>query len=379
MKVSDLIKIAIEHEASDLHLKVGNFPILRIFGELRPLTNFPRLTSRMTEEMAGQITTEKQKESLLKNLDIDLGCSLEGYGRFRGSIFHQRGSLAIVLRIIPLEILTIRDLLLPETLEELSTVKRGLILVTGSAGSGKSTTLAALINHININRRAHIITIEDPIEYLHMDRSSIINQREVGIDVLDFSTGLRASLREDPDVIMVGEMRDRDTIETALLAAETGHLVFSTVHTLDAPETINRVVAAMPPFLQRQVRIQMSSILKAIISMRLIPKKDGEGRVPAVELLINTPFIADCVKDKDKLGYIREAIEKGSSQYGMQTFDQSILKLYHSGLISFEQGLAYSSSPDNFKLRAMGVRSTLDVGLKNIENEHDKGNGEDLE
>jgi len=247
--------------------------------------------------------------------------------------------------------------------------QRGLVLVTGTTGTGKTTTLAAMIDHINTHRRENIITIEDPIEYLHRDKKSSISQREVGVDVTNFARGLRASLREDPDVILVGEMRDLDTIETGLLAAETGHLVLSTVHTLDAPETINRIISVFPPHHQRQIRFQLSSILKAVISMRLIPTKDGQGRVPAVEIMINTPYIKECINDREKTILIRDAIQAGVSQYGMQTFDQSIYNLYQQGLISYEQGMRYSSSPDNFKLRVMGIRSTLDVALEDMEKE----------
>lgn len=369
MKIADLIKIAIENDASDLHLKEGNFPTIRVHGALRPLTRFPRLTDEATRALVDQITNDYQKDVLQKELDMDLSCSLEGFGRFRGSIYNQRGSLAIALRIIPLEIKAIKQLLLPEILESLSLSKRGLILVTGATGSGKSTTLSAMISHINRNSSAHIITIEDPIEYLHRDHKCMISQREVGLDVKSFARGLRAALREDPDVILVGEMRDRQTIETAILAAETGHLVLSTLHTVDAPETLNRIIAVFPPHHQKQLRLQLASIIKAVISMRLIPKKDGDGRVPAVEVMINTPYINECIQDRERTLLIKEAIEKGASQYGMQTFDQSILKLFKAGLISFEQGLAYSSSPDDFKLRAMGVRTSIDVALEDMEKE----------
>jgi twitching motility protein PilT len=367
MDIDELLKIAIEADASDLHLKAGNYPLIRVHGKLKPLTSISRLTVRDTLEMADQITNEYQKEMLKKDLDLDLAYSLPGFGRFRGSIYHQRGSIAIVLRIIPLEVKTIRELHLPSILEKISMEQRGLVLVTGTTGSGKTTTLAAMIDHINSHRTENIITIEDPIEYLHRDKKSTISQREVGVDVLNFERGLRASLREDPDVILVGEMRDRETIETALLAAETGHLVLSTLHTLDAPETINRIVSVFAPHHQRQIRLQLASILKAVISMRLIPTKDGKGRVPAVEVMVNTPYIADCIQDREKTSLIRDAIAQGVSQYGMQTFDQSVYQLYKEGYISYEQGLRYSSSPDNFKLRVMGVRSTLDVALEDME------------
>jgi twitching motility protein PilT len=367
MNIDDLLKVAIEMDASDVHLKVGNYPQFRIHGTLVPLRQLPRSTSKDLEEMAKQMMNEYQVKKLKDDLDLDLAYSLPGFGRFRGSIFYQRGSLAIALRLIPFEVKTIRELLLPEALEKIANYERGLILVTGTTGSGKTTSLAAMIDFINTNRRQHIITIEDPIEYLHKDKKSTICQREVGSDVRGFSRGLRAALREDPDCILVGEMRDLDTIETAMLAAETGHLVLSTLHTLDAPETINRIISVFPPHQQRQIRIQLASILVAVISMRLIPRKDGQGRVPAVEVMITTPYIQECVLDREKTFLIRDAIAQGVSQYGMQTFDQSIYQLYTQGYISFEQGLRYSSSPDNFQLRVQGIQSTLDLALEEME------------
>jgi twitching motility protein PilT len=372
MVIDEFLKIAIERDASDLHLKAGNHPMVRVHGTLTPLTGFARLTTQDTQELAGQMMTDLQKKRLEEDLDLDLAYSLQGFGRFRGSIFHQRGSLAIALRIIPLEIKTIRQLLLPEVLEKVAFYQRGLVLVTGTTGSGKTTSLAAMLDYINTYRRENIITIEDPIEYLHKDKKSSISQREVGMDVTSFSRGLRGCLREDPDVILVGEMRDLDTIETALLAAETGHLVFSTLHTLDAPESINRIISVFAPHHQRQVRLQLASILKAIISMRLIPRMDGQGRVPAVEAMISTPYIAECIAERDKTMLIRDAVASGVSQYGMQTFDQSIYQLYRDGYISFEQGMKYSSNPDNFKLRVMGIQSTLDIALEEMEKQMSK-------
>jgi twitching motility protein PilT len=369
MDIDDFLKVAIESDASDLHIKAGNYPIIRVHGKLQPLTQFPRLSPNNTFELANQVLNEHQKESLNSDLDIDLAYSLPGFGRFRGSVYHQRGSLALVMRIIPLEVKTIRELLLPEVIEKIALEPRGLVMVTGTTGSGKTTTLAAMIDHINVHRKENIITVEDPIEYLHRDKKSTISQREVGVDVMNFSRGLRASLREDPDVILVGEMRDRETIETALLASETGHLVMSTLHTLDAPETINRIVSVFAPHHQRQIRLQLASIIKACISMRLIPRKDGQGRVPACEVMINTPYMQECINDREKTLLIRDAIAAGVSQYGMQTFDQSIYRLYKDGYISYEQGLRFSSSPDNFKLRVMGIRSTLDVALEDMESE----------
>ena len=341
--------------------------MIRVHGTLTPLTGYPRLTAADCEELANQMMTEFQRKRLTEDLDIDLAYSLPGFGRFRGSIYHQRGSLAIALRIIPLEVKSIRQLLLPEVLEKIAFYQRGLVLVTGTTGSGKTTSLAAMVDYINTFRRENIITVEDPIEYLHKDKKSTISQREVGMDVTSFARGLRGCLREDPDVILVGEMRDLDTIDTALLAAETGHLVLSTLHTLDAPESINRIISVFAPHHQRQVRLQLASILKAIISMRLIPRMDGQGRVPAVEVMVATPYIQECIGEKDKTGLIRDAIAAGVSQYGMQTFDQSIYQLYRDGYISFEQGMKYSSNPDNFKLRIMGIQSTLDIATEEME------------
>jgi len=372
MKIDELLKIAIESESSDLHLKPGNHPILRINGLLKPLTAFPRLTQANTQALADQIMTPSQKNILEEDLDLDLAYSFPGFGRFRGNIFCQRGSIAIALRIIPLEPKSIKELLLPESLEMIALEQRGLVLATGTTGSGKTTTLAAIIDYINTHRTENIITIEDPIEYLHRDKKSTISQREVGVDVKSFARGLRAALREDPDVILVGEMRDRDTIETALVAAETGHLVLSTIHTLDAPETVNRTVSVFPPHSQKQVRFQLASILKAIISMRLIPRIGGKGRVPAVEVMINTPFIQECIMNREKTHLIREAIEAGVSQYGMQSFDQSIYQLYKDKHISFEQGLRYSSSPNNFKLRVAGIQSSSDMALEEMESKMSK-------
>ncbi len=367
MKIDDFLKIAIESDASDLHLKPGNHPILRINGVLKPLTSFPRLNAEHTKLLAEQIMTGSQKSLLEEDLDLDLAYSFAGFGRFRGNIFHQRGSLGIALRIIPLEPMSIKELRLPEVLEMISLEQRGLVLCTGTTGSGKTTTLASMIDFINTQRTENIITIEDPIEYLHRDKKSTVCQREVGVDVKNFSRGLRAALREDPDVILVGEMRDKDTIETAIVAAETGHLVMSTLHTLDAVETINRIVSVFPPHSQKQVRFQLSSILKAVISMRLIPEKGGKGRVPAVEIMINTPYIQECIIKKEKTALIRDAIEAGVSQYGMQTFDQSIYYLYKNDLISFEQGLRYSSNPNDFKLRVAGIQSSADVSREEME------------
>jgi twitching motility protein PilT len=293
--------------------------------------------------------------------EVDLAYSIAGLGRFRCNIFQQRGTIGLVLRIIPMRIRTIDELGLPPVLKHIAAEERGLVLVTGTTGSGKSTTLAAMIDHINSTRAAHIMTVEDPIEYLHRDHHSIVNQREVAVDTQSFSQALRSALRQDPDVILVGEMRDHETVETALLAAETGHLVFSTLHTLDATETINRIIAVFPPHQQRQVRIQLASVLKAAISQRLMPRADAPGRVAAVEVMVSTAFIRDCIVDKDKTPMIHGAIAAGTSQYGMQTFDQSIFGLYQQGLVTLEEALRWASNVDEFKLKVQGIATTADL------------------
>ncbi len=367
MHINDLLKIAIEMDASDVHIKVGNHPQFRVHGILVPLTQLPKLGPNDTEEIARQVMTEAQAKRLEEDFDLDLAYSLPGFGRFRGSIFRQRGSLAVALRIIPFEVKAFAELFLPPVIEKIAAIERGLVLVTGSTGSGKTTTLASIIDFINKSRREHIITIEDPIEYLHRDNKSVICQREVGWDVRSFARGLRGALREDPDIILVGEMRDLETIETAILAAETGHLVLSTLHTVDAPETINRIVSVFPPHQQRQIRLQLASILQAVISQRLIPRKDGRGRVPAVEIMLATAYVRECIQEREKTFLIRDAIAAGVSQYGMQTFDQSVYLLYDKGFISFEQGLRYSTSPDNFRLRVQGIQSTQDIAMEEME------------
>lgn len=367
MNINDLLRIAIEREASDLHLKVGNHPIIRVHGELIPLVELKRLVPEDTIAMAYSIMNNQQKEKFKRQMEIDMAYSVPGLGRFRCNIFYQRGAIGLVLRIIPSKIRTIRELLLPPVLEEICMEKRGLVLVTGTTGSGKTTTLAAMIDYINTHRVEHIITIEDPIEYLHRDKKSIVNQREVGVDTESFATALRSALREDPDVILVGEMRDYETIETAIVAAETGHLVLSTLHTLDAPETINRIISVFPPYHHKQVRIQLASVLKAVISMRLLPRADGNGRVPAVEVMITTPFIRDCIINKEKTHLIREAIKQGVSQYGMQTFDQSLFKLYEAKLITLEEALKWASNPDELKLRIMGIQSAKEMTIEEME------------
>lgn len=367
MHINDLLKIAVDRGASDLHLKVGSHPVIRVDGHLSPLLDQKRLMQEDTVAMAFSMMSARQKEKFKNNLEIDFAYSVPGLGRFRCNIFQQRGTIALVLRVIPVKIRTVRELLLPPILEKICMEQRGLILCTGTTGSGKSTTLAAMIDHINTNRVEHIITIEDPIEFLHRDKRSIVNQREVEVDTKSFAQALRSALRQDPDIILVGEMRDYETVETALTAAETGHLVMSTLHTLDATETVNRIIAIFPPHQQKQIRLQLAAVLKAVISMRLLPRADGMGRVPAVEVLISTPYIRDCVENKEKTKLIKDAIAQGTSQYGMQTFDQSLYMLYKSGLITLEEALRRASNPDEFKLKIQGVQSTADLAKEQME------------
>jgi twitching motility protein PilT len=363
MDIIELLKKATDMNASDLHIKVGSPPVLRIDGELTPLTSESRFSPEDVVKVVYSVLTNEQKEIFKREKDIDFAYSVPRVGRFRCNVFIQRGSLGIVFRVIPMRIPTIEELHLPDIIKKISMEQRGLILVTGTTGSGKTTTLASMIDLINTNRTAHILTIEDPIEYTHRDKRSIVNQREIGSDADSFSKSLRQALRQDPDVILVGEMRDFETIQTALVAAETGHLVLSTLHTTDASETVNRIIAVFPPYQHKQVRMQLASVLKAIISMRLIPKADGNGRVPAVEVLIATVMIKDCILDPDKTKMIPDVIAQGTLHYGMQTFDQSLFHLFKSGLITYEEALRMATNPDDFALRAKGVQAASNLTL----------------
>jgi twitching motility protein PilT len=367
MHINDLLKIAVERKASDLHLKVGAFPIIRVDGTLIPLADMRRLMQEDTIAMAFSIMSARQKEKFKNNFEIDIAYNVPNLGRFRCNIFQQRGTVGLVLRVIPAKILSIKELLLPPVLEKICQEQRGLVLCTGTTGSGKSTTLAAMIDHINSTRNEHVMTVEDPIEFLHRDKKSIVNQREVDVDTKGFSLALRSALRQDPDVILVGEMRDYETIETALTAAETGHLVFSTLHTLDATETINRIIAVFPPHQQKQIRLQLGAVLKAVISLRLMPRADGLGRVPAAEILIRTNYVRECIENKEKTKSIKDAIQQGTSQYGMQTFDQSLYSLYKSGLITLEEALKRATNPNEFKLKIQGIQSTADMAREEMD------------
>ena len=361
MHVNDLLKLAVERGASDLHLKVGSFPMMRVGGLLMPVSEDKKLDHEDVVAMSTSIMSTQQREKFKDSQEVDLAYSVPGLGRFRCNVFQQRGTVGIVLRVIPMKIRTINELGLPRVLKSIAEEERGLVLVTGTTGSGKSTTLAAMIDHINNTRSAHVMTVEDPIEFLHRDNMSMVNQREVAVDTRSFAQALRSALRQDPDVILVGEMRDFETIETALLAAETGHLVFSTLHTLDATETINRIIAVFPPHQQKQIRLQLASVLKAVVSQRLMPKADGQGRAPAVEVMVSTAYIRDGIVDKEKTHLIHGAIAAGTSQYGMQTFDQSIFGLFKQGLVSYEEALRWASNVDEFKLKVQGISTTSEM------------------
>ncbi|MGQ9653552.1 MAG: type IV pilus twitching motility protein PilT [Thermodesulfobacteriota bacterium] len=358
LEIKKILALALEKKASDVHLKVGLPPILRIHGKLVPIKGEKRLMPEDTKELAYSIMNERQKERFRQTLEVDLAYGISGLGRFRVNIFSQRDSMGLVLRTISVDPPTIRELNLPPILEKIAMEPRGLVLVTGTTGSGKSTTLAAMVNHINNNRNCHIITIEDPIEFLHRDKKAIINQREVGQDTGSFASALRVALRQDPDVILVGEMRDLETIEIAILAAETGHLVFSTLHTLDAQETINRIVAVFPFQQQKQIRLQLSSIIKGIISQRLVSRADGLGRVPAVEVMLSTARIRECIAEEVKTREIHDAIAQGQASYGMQTFDQSLMNMFRRGIISYDEAVANASNPDDFALKVSGISGT---------------------
>src|SRR5437773_7760839 len=327
MHVNDLLKIAVDSGASDLHLKAGSYPMMRLRGTLTPATEEKRLDHDDMVSIAAAVLPTGHREKFKENREVDLAYSVAGLGRFRCNTFQQRGTIGMIFRVIPMKVATIDELALPAVLKQIAAEERGLVLVTGTTGSGKSTTLAAMIDEINSTRTAHIMTVEDPIEYLHRDIRSIVKQREIGVDTDSFSHALRSALRQDPDVILVGEMRDFETIETALLAAETGHMVFSTLHTLDAVETINRIIAVFPPPEQKQIRLQLAAVLRAVVSQRLVRRCEGEGRVPAVEVMINTAYIRECILVPEKTRAVRDAISAGTSQYGMQTFDQSLWEI----------------------------------------------------
>ena len=364
MELNEILKVAVKGGASDIHLKSGLPPMFRVDGALVPLKNGERMMPDELTNIAASIMSPVQKTRFEESREADLAYGVAGLGRFR---------------VIPFGVKTAEQLHLPPVIQKIARENRGLILVTGTTGSGKSTTLAAMIEQINSERTSHIMTIEDPIEFLIRDRRSIVNQREIGVDTHSFSNALRAALRQDPDVILVGEMRDFETIEIALTAAETGHLVMSTLHTLDATETINRIISVFPPYQQKQVRLQLATILKAVVSQRLVPRADGNGRVPALEVLVSTAFVRECIGDKDRTKEIPEVISKGYTSYGMQTFDQSLMQLVKDELVTYDEALKHVTNPDDFALRFRGIASTSDSQWSEFDGHDEKPEADEIE
>jgi twitching motility protein PilT len=355
MTFDKLILEASARGASDIHLRADHVPLVRIDGLLERWTHVAPISAAALEAVATRVLSPLHQQRLQTKMEVDIAWQAPGVGRIRASVFRQRGTVAVSMRLIPAQIPTPESLGVPESVISLAQESRGLILVTGATGSGKSTTLASLVGLINQIRALHILTIEDPIEFVHQDKMAVVTQREVGFDTLEYANGLRSALRQDPDVILIGEMRDMETIETALIAAETGHLVLSTLHTLDAPETINRIIAVFPPHQQNQVRHQLSRVLKAAVSQRLLPRADGRGRVLACEVLIATALVRDCIADSNKTEGLAGAIVQGAAQYGMQSFDQAILKLCKEDLVTVEEATKWVTNVEEFKMRLRGI------------------------
>ena len=356
-----LLREMVNRGASDLHVKVGIPPVYRINGNLEHVFD-TRIDGEMMDSFISDIMNRDQLERFEKEKEVDFAVGARNMGRFRVNVFRQRGSVAMVIRHIKAEIPAFSELKLPAVILDMSMKERGLILVTGTTGSGKSTCLAAMIDHINQHTTSHVITIEDPIEFLHKDKKSIITQRELGVDTLSYANALRAALRQDPDVLLVGEIRDLETMQIALTAADTGHMVFATIHTTNATETITRILSMYPPHQHEEVRLMLSDCLVGIISMRLLPVKDGKGRVPAAEVLINTAAIREYILDRDKQSLIEHAIAEGNKQYGSQTFDQSILALYNDGVIDYDVAYQSATNPDDLDLKIRGIEGTSDRG-----------------
>ncbi len=369
------IRWMVEQKGSDLLLKVGRPPTVRIAGDLAGMPDQPALNPNDLKALAEHLMQPRQLKDFMETKEADFAIGVPGVGRFRVNIYWQRGTLAFAFRVIPYEVRTIEELKLPKVLHELSLKPRGLVLVTGVTGSGKSTALAAMVNHINQNRRVNVITIEDPIEFLHRDVNSIINQREVGADTLSFHNALRHVLRQNPDVILIGEIRDVETMDTALKAADTGHLVFSTLHTTDATQTINRVISFYPPHQHEEVRHLLSTALQAVISLRLVPTVDGRSRVAACEVLVNTAAVRDNIRDIKAQLNIPDLIKEGTVQYGMQSFDQSLMQWYTSGVITLDSALYYCSNPTEFQLQVQGVAGTSDRTFEGFEKKGAAGLG----
>lgn len=367
--MENIIKAAVERDASDIHIKAGDVFRARIDGKLTPLTK-QRLTPEQTKAIALKlIPVEEDRKRIDQIKDYDCSWGAAGIGRFRVNILRQRSSFSIVMRVIPFEVPTVEKLNLPPVLKKIAESERGMILVTGVTGSGKSSTLAAMVNHINQHMNKHIVTLENPIEFLHRDVSSSVTQREIGPDTESFGTGLRAALRQDPDVVQIGEMRDAETVDIAMKAAETGHLLISTLHTPDATTTVARVVAMFPPEEQEVVRIRLADSLQAVVSQRLLPKADGKGRVAALEIMIATATIRDLVRDRNRVGEIKDYIEEGKDQYGMQSFDQHLMELVEAGTVTFETAKAAASNPSDFELKLQTFRRLSKIGTKAVTEE----------
>ncbi len=365
MNLKNLLERMVKEESSDLHLKAGSPPVLRIDGKLRVIKEEP-LSPEELRKTAQQIMTKDQQEEFIRTKELDFAIGVSGLARFRVNVYMQRGSVAIAMRTIPPSIKRIDELNVPQVLKDIALKHRGLILCTGTTGSGKSTTLAAMIEHINENISKNVITIEDPIEFLFRDKKSVISQRELGMDTHSFANALKHVMRQDPDVILIGEIRDKDTMDVALKAADTGHLVLSTLHTLNASETINRIISFYPPHQQQHIRVLLSATMIGVISLRLLARSDEKGRVPAVEIMIVTPTIKEYILDPVKTLLIPTAIEEGS-QYHMQSFDQSIMKLYSEGVISYEDAMANVTNPDEFNLKLRGIKGTSEAGWTDFE------------
>ncbi|HXY68468.1 MAG TPA: PilT/PilU family type 4a pilus ATPase [Gemmatimonadales bacterium] len=361
------IRYMVEQMGSDLLLKVGRPPTIRVAGELLPMPDQVPLTPQDLKLLAEHLMQPRQLKEFMETKEADFAIGVPGVGRFRVNIYWQRGTLAFAFRVIPYEVKTVEELRLPKILETLALKPRGLVLVTGVTGSGKSTALAAMVNHINQNRHVNIITIEDPIEFLHRDINSMVSQREIGADTLSFHNALRHVLRQNPDVIMVGEIRDMETLDTAIKAADTGHLVFSTLHTTDATQTINRVISFYPPHQHEEVRHLISTALQAVVSLRLVPTTDGVTRVPACEVLINTAAVRENIRDMKAQLAIPDLIKEGAVQYGMQSFDQSLMQWYTGGTISLENALFYCSNPTEFQLQVQGIAAASDRTFEGFE------------
>lgn len=359
MNLKQMLVEMLNRKSSDLHLRVGNRPHLRVNGTLEAIACDP-MTIDQIDQIVGQILSETQLERFNRKHEMDLALSVAKLGRFRINLFRQRGTSGIAVRAVNTNVPTFDDLNLPEIMKKLAYSHRGLVVITGTTGSGKSTTLAAMIEEMNANRSVNILTVEDPIEYIYRDKKSIVSQREVGGDTDTFASALKHAFRQDPDVILIGEIRDLETMSIALTAADTGHLVLTTLHTLNVVETISRIVSFFPPHQHDQIRLLLGGAMKAIVCQRLLSRSDMQGRVPALEIMMNTGAIRECIMDPSKTLEIPELMEQGQVQYGMQTFDQSIMQIYRQGMISFDDAMAAATNPDDFDLRVRGIQSSSD-------------------